>query len=173
MAKIVQNHFGQIMRYSIYLYILDKYIHSQKYSLIFCRLNLFEYSFVIFLSCQIYLDIHLSNMYGNKYIRIFIRPKKLYSSHTGLMHICPVHHLLSCSVHHLLSTSCPVLSTPSCPPTVLSCPTPPVHLLSCSVHHLLSTYCPFLSTTSCPPSILFCPPSTVHHLLGHMHWTKS
>ena len=63
--------------------ILDKYIHSKKYLLIFSWANLFGYSFVIFLSCQIYSDIHSSNIYGNKYIPIFIRPKNLYSSHTG------------------------------------------------------------------------------------------
>ena len=30
-----------------------------------------------FLSCRIYSDIHLSNIYGNKYIWIFIHPKKM------------------------------------------------------------------------------------------------
>ena len=66
--------------------ILDKYIHSQKYLLIFSRANLFGYSFVIFLSCRIYSDIHSSNIYGNEFIRIFIRPKNWYSSHTAPVH---------------------------------------------------------------------------------------
>ena len=38
---------------------------------------------MIFLSCQLYSHIHSSNIYGNEYIRIFICPKKLYSSHTA------------------------------------------------------------------------------------------
>ena len=47
----------------------------QKYLLIFSRSNLFRYSFVTFLSCRIYSDIHLSNIYGKEYIQIFIRQK--------------------------------------------------------------------------------------------------
>ena len=48
--------------------IVNVYIHSQKYSLTFSGANLFGYSLVIFLTCQIYLDIHSSNIYGNKYM---------------------------------------------------------------------------------------------------------
>ena len=32
-----------------------------------------------YFSCRIYLEIHSSNVYGNEYIWIFIRPKKSYS----------------------------------------------------------------------------------------------
>ena len=60
-AKIVQNSVGQIIWYSkIYSNILDKYIHLPKYSLIFSRVNLFRYLFVIISICRIYSDIHWS-----------------------------------------------------------------------------------------------------------------
>ena len=55
---------------------------GKKHLLLFSRANLFGYSFLIFLSCRIYSVIHLFNIYGNKYIWIFIHPKKLYLSHT-------------------------------------------------------------------------------------------
>ena len=51
---------------------LGKYIHSLKYLLIFSRTNLFGYSFVTYFSWRIYSDIHLFNIYGHKYIQIFI-----------------------------------------------------------------------------------------------------
>ena len=66
-----------------YIQIFWTNIFFAKLFVDFSWANLFGYSFVIFLSCQIYSDIHSSNIYGNEYIRIFIRPKILYSSHTA------------------------------------------------------------------------------------------
>ena len=70
MAKIVP-----IISYSnIFVYLEQIYLFGK--TCIFTKSNLFGYSFVIFLSCQIHLDIILSSIYGNEYIRIFIWPKK-------------------------------------------------------------------------------------------------
>ena len=63
--------------------------------MIFSRLNLIGYSFVIFSSCQIYLDIHSSNIYGHKYIWIFIRPKKLHLSHIYMKPFFPHFSLIN------------------------------------------------------------------------------
>ena len=41
---------------------------------------------MIHLSGPIYLGIHSSNIYGNEYIRMFIRPTKLYLSLAGMDH---------------------------------------------------------------------------------------
>ena len=67
---------------SIRLFWTKIFIH-QNICRFFSRVNLFGYSFVIFLCCRIGLDIHSSNIYGNKYIQIqiFIRQKKRYLSH--------------------------------------------------------------------------------------------
>ena len=43
----------------------------------FSRAYLFGYSFVVFLSCQIYWDINSLNTYGEEYIWTFICPKKI------------------------------------------------------------------------------------------------
>ena len=77
MAEIVQKNLGQIIWYfNTFEYF--RWIYSfAKYLLIFSRANIFRYSFVIFLSLQIYSDIHSSNIYGSEYIRIFICPKKI------------------------------------------------------------------------------------------------
>ena len=67
------------MNIRIFEYIqiyLDEYIHSSKYSLIFSKANIFEYSFVIYLCWRIYSDIHLSNIYDSEYIWIFIVSQK-------------------------------------------------------------------------------------------------
>ena len=77
-AKIVQTILGKKCDIRIYSNIFDKYIFICKKRLsIFSRANLFGYLFVIFLSCQIYLDIHSSNIYGYSLVK-----KELYSSHT-------------------------------------------------------------------------------------------
>ena len=76
MAKIVKNNLVKLSDFQIDIDNVDKYIHSQKYWLIFSRANLFGYSFVIFLSFRTYSDIHLSNIHSNEYIQIFIHPKK-------------------------------------------------------------------------------------------------
>ena len=65
----------------MYSNIFDKNIHSQKYLLIFYGANLFRYLVVIFLSCQICSEFHLSFIYGNKYIWIFICQKRIFVSH--------------------------------------------------------------------------------------------
>ena len=83
MAKIVQNNHGQTIWYSSTLEYFGRIYSFTKIFLDFSRANLFGYSFLIFLSCRIYLDIHLSNVYYNNYIQIFIRPKNWYSSDTG------------------------------------------------------------------------------------------
>ena len=82
MAKIVQNSHGQMIWYSS----IFKY---------FWQIYSFEKIFVVFLE-QIYSDIHLWSFYyakyfwificpisGKLYIQIFIRSKKVYSSHTA------------------------------------------------------------------------------------------
>ena len=83
MAKIVQNNLGKIIWYSNTFKYFGRIYSFAKIFVDFSWLNLFGYSFVIFLSCRIYSDIHSSNIYGNEYIRIFIRPKIWYSYHTG------------------------------------------------------------------------------------------
>ena len=66
-------YFGPVWdKYSDIWIYLDKYVHSPKYLLIFSKANLFWYAFVIYLSWQIYSDIHSSMIYGNEYIQIFI-----------------------------------------------------------------------------------------------------
>ena len=84
MAKIVQNNLGKIIWYSNTFVYFGRIYSFAKIFVDFSRANLFGYSFVIFLLCRIYSDIHSSNIYSNEYIRIFIRPKIWYSSHTGL-----------------------------------------------------------------------------------------
>ena len=59
MAKIVQNNLGQI------IIDLNKLVY-------FGRIYSLAKIFVGFLRDQIYSDIHLSNIYGNKYIQIII-----------------------------------------------------------------------------------------------------
>ena len=82
MAKIVQNNLGKTILYSnTFEYFVQIYSFA-KIFVVFSWANLFGYSFVIFLSCRIYSDIHSSNIYGNEYIWIFIRTKIWYSSHT-------------------------------------------------------------------------------------------
>ena len=79
-AKIVENNLGKTIWYSN---TLEYFGRIYSFAKIFVEwANLFWYSFVIFLSCRIYSDIHSSNIYGNKYIGIFICPKIWYSSHT-------------------------------------------------------------------------------------------
>ena len=84
--SMVTNIFGYsfVQKFDIRPTLLCLYLCLSPFHVIFFRVNIFRYSFVIFLSCQIYLDIHSSNIYGNKYILIFIRPKNLYLSHTAL-----------------------------------------------------------------------------------------
>ena len=67
--KIVQNNIGQIIWYLNIFEYLDKYIHLQKYSLIFLG--------------RIYLDIHLWSFYHAEYIRIFICPISIVTNIFG------------------------------------------------------------------------------------------
>ena len=65
MANIVQYCLGQIIWYSTIIEYFGQIYSFTKIFVDFFRENLFGYSFVIFLSCWIYSDIHLSNIYGN------------------------------------------------------------------------------------------------------------
>ena len=75
MAKIVQNNLGKIIWYSNTFEYFGRIYSFAKISVDFLWATLFGYSFVIFLSCRIYSDIHSSNIYGNEYIRIFFVQK--------------------------------------------------------------------------------------------------
>ena len=66
-GQISPNNFGQIFWY---LNILDEYIHSQKYLLIY------------FLG-QIYLNIHLWSFYQAEYTRLFICPISMVTNVFG------------------------------------------------------------------------------------------
>ena len=76
MAKILQNNLKEIIWYSNTLEYFGWIYSFAKIFIDFSKANLFGYSFVIFLSRQIYSDIHSSNIYVNKYIWIFICQKK-------------------------------------------------------------------------------------------------
>ena len=66
-----------------YIRIFWTHIFNRTNNCCFCsRANSFGYSIVIFFCCQIYLDIHLSNIYSGKCIQICSRKTKLYLSHT-------------------------------------------------------------------------------------------
>ena len=84
MAKIVQNNLEKIIWYSNIFQYFGQIYSFAKIFVDFSWANLFAYSFMILLSYQIYSDIHLSNIYGNEYIRIFISPKIGYLSHTAM-----------------------------------------------------------------------------------------
>ena len=81
----------------------DKYIHLQKYLLIFPRANEFGYSFVIFLSCRIYSYIHylyyhslsmVMNIFGYSFVqKNDIRPT--------LMQCTVLYSLVACRVQPL------------------------------------------------------------------------
>ena len=75
MAKLVQN----ILIFKSIRLFWTKIFIRQNICRFFSRVNLFGYSFVIFLCCRIGWDIHSSNIYGNKYIQIqiFICQKKM------------------------------------------------------------------------------------------------
>ena len=90
-----QKHFRANYQIFEYIQIFRTNIFIRKnIRWFFSRANLFGYSFVFVLSCQVYSDIHSSNIYGNKYIWIFILPKKKgYSSHTGKNQCCAIYHV--------------------------------------------------------------------------------
>ena len=104
MARIVQTNLGQIIWYCNIFDILENIFICKKKSMIFSRANLYEYSFVIFILCQIYLDIHLSK-------------KKAYLSHTATWCYHPEFKKM---YHFYQPCPCACLY----PPPALPCPCP-------------------------------------------------
>ena len=134
-TKIVQNNLWKIIWYSNTLEYFGRIYSFAKIFDDFSWGNLFGYSFVIFLSCRIYSDIHLSNIYGNKHIPIFIRPKICYLSHTAWKLDVQIASLV-CSIRsirklpHCYDFSCKILNdTHPHPATILKMA---LHELTCS-----------------------------------------
>ena len=75
---------GTNIQISEYIKIsLDKYKHSSKYLLIFSRVNIFGYTFMIYLYLRIYLDIHSSNIYESELISNHCFPKWFFLVKNG------------------------------------------------------------------------------------------